>query len=81
MKSPHIAVIGTGISGLAAAYFLSRHGKVTLFEKENRIGGHSHTVFVDEEKTKSIKDKLILSLANLRFIHLVQIISNKYPLI
>ncbi|MBX9742832.1 MAG: FAD-dependent oxidoreductase [Chthoniobacterales bacterium] len=50
MKPPHIAVIGTGISGLAASYFLSRHGKVTLFEKENRIGGHSHTVFVDEEK-------------------------------
>ena len=55
MKSPHVAVIGTGISGLAAAYFLSRHGKVTLFEKEKRIGGHSHTVFVDEEKNSSSK--------------------------
>ena len=42
-----IAVIGSGISGLAAAYYLSRRHRVTLFERETRLGGHTHTVTVD----------------------------------
>ena len=42
-----IAVIGSGISGLAAAYYLSRRHQVTLYEREDRLGGHTHTVSVD----------------------------------
>ena len=38
-----IAVIGSGISGLSAAYFLSKKYKVDLFEKNNHFGGHSYT--------------------------------------
>ena len=45
MKS--IAVIGSGISGLAAASFLSRRHRVDLFEQEQRLGGHTNTVVVD----------------------------------
>ena len=40
----NIAVIGAGISGLAAAYLLSRRHRVQLFEKEARLGGHTSTV-------------------------------------
>jgi predicted NAD/FAD-binding protein len=58
MNSPHSAIIGTGISGLSAAYFLSAHGKVTLFEKEHRIGGHSHTVFVNEEESSGFTSSI-----------------------
>jgi predicted NAD/FAD-binding protein len=39
-----IAVVGSGISGLSAAWLLSRRHRVTLFEADDRIGGHSHTV-------------------------------------
>lgn len=42
-----VAVIGAGISGLAAAYFLSRRHRVHLFERDRRLGGHTHTVEVD----------------------------------
>src|SRR6187399_3173675 len=44
MKS--VAVIGAGISGLAAASLLSRRHRVHLFEQERRLGGHTHTVVV-----------------------------------
>ena len=40
-----VAVIGAGISGLAAAFLLKRQGKrVTLFERESVCGGHALTV-------------------------------------
>ena len=48
MSRQRIAIIGAGISGLACARFLSREHEITIFEKDNRIGGHSHTVMVDE---------------------------------
>ena len=41
-----IAVIGSGISGLSAAHFLSKKHKVDLFEKNDHFGGHSYTVEV-----------------------------------
>ena len=51
-----VAVIGSGISGLSAAYFLSKKYKVDLFEKEDRFGGHSHTIDIKlNEDTNKIR--------------------------
>ncbi len=44
-----IAVIGSGISGLSAAYFLSKKYKVDLFEQEDHFGGHSYTFDIKQE--------------------------------
>ena len=44
-----IAVIGSGISGLTAAYLLSRKNDVTVFEKNDYIGGHTHTHQIKDE--------------------------------
>lgn len=41
-----IAVVGSGISGLAAAWLLGRRHAVTLFEANTYLGGHTHTVDV-----------------------------------
>lgn len=46
-----IAVVGTGIAGNAAAWTLSRRYPVTVYEREIRPGGHSHTVTVDYDGT------------------------------
>lgn len=42
----HIAIIGTGISGLTCANMLKANHEVTLFEANDYIGGHTHTVDV-----------------------------------
>ena len=48
-----IAVIGSGISGLSASLFLSKKNNVTLYEKNDYLGGHTNT------KTIHYKDKRI----------------------
>lgn len=47
-----IAVIGAGISGLGSAYILSKKYHVDLYEKEDRLGGHARTTFVQDEDKK-----------------------------
>ena len=42
-----VAVIGSGVAGLTAAYALSGRDRVTLYEADTRLGGHAHTHFVD----------------------------------
>lgn len=44
-----VAVVGAGISGLSAAYLLSRRHQVELFERDPRLGGHAHTHTVEHE--------------------------------
>src|SRR5436189_738979 len=41
-----IGIIGAGASGLTAAWLLQEHYNVTVFEQQNRLGGHAHTVDV-----------------------------------
>ncbi|WP_439815656.1 NAD(P)/FAD-dependent oxidoreductase [Zavarzinia sp. CC-PAN008] len=45
-RSLRIAVVGSGIAGLSAAWLLSSRHRVTLFEQDSRPGGHAHTVDV-----------------------------------
>jgi len=45
-KKRSVAVIGGGISGIVASYYLSKSLDVTLFEKNNYVGGHTNTVVI-----------------------------------
>src|SRR5579871_6753549 len=47
MKS--IAIIGTGIAGMGCGHFLHREYDVEFYEQNNYVGGHTNTVFVNED--------------------------------
>jgi uncharacterized protein len=43
-----VAIVGSGIAGMACAHFLQRSHAITLFEQDRRIGGHAHTLEVGD---------------------------------
>ena len=47
LKTKHIAVIGSGIAGIASAWLLDKKYKVTLIEKNSYIGGHTNTIKIN----------------------------------
>ena len=55
-----IAVVGSGISGLSSAYYLSKKHKVDLFEKQDRFGGHSYTLEVEFKDSQKVAVDLSL---------------------
>ena len=60
IRPKKIAVIGGGISGLGAAYGLSNTYQVTLFEAENRLGGHARTVFAGKNGNQAVDTGFIV---------------------
>ena len=50
-----IAIIGSGISGLSAAYYLSKKHNVDLFEKEDHFGGHANTINIKYQNEKEVE--------------------------
>jgi len=44
-----IAIIGSGISGLTCAYYLSKHYQVSVFEGNDYLGGHTHTIMLPQD--------------------------------
>jgi len=49
MSKPTLAIIGSGISGMGAAYLLKDRFEITFIEKNNYIGGHTNTLTVNED--------------------------------
>lgn len=56
-----IAIIGSGISGMVAAYLLSPENEVTVFEANDYIGGHTHTIDVaDADRSYAVDTGFIV---------------------
>ena len=51
MERKRIAIIGSGVSGLTCAYMLNPHHEITLFEQNDKLGGHTNTEYVEREGT------------------------------
>ncbi len=62
-----IAVIGSGISGLSAAYYLSKKYQVDLFEKNDHFGGHSYTYDINDSIRAEIFYALKICKQNVSF--------------
>lgn len=58
--SKRVAVIGAGISGLAAAYYLGGQHRVTVFEAAPRLGGHARTVQAGKNGTQPVDTGFIV---------------------
>ena len=48
MAKLNVAVVGGGVAGVTTAYLLQRHHRVTLYEKNDYIGGHTHTISIPD---------------------------------
>ena len=48
----NIGIVGAGVAGLTAAHLLSKKYNITLIEKDKRIGGHTNTIYVEENGQK-----------------------------
>ncbi len=53
-KNLNIAVVGSGISGICSAYLLQTRHRITLFEKNDYFGGHTHTIVIPEGPDKGL---------------------------
>ncbi|MFL5763939.1 MAG: NAD(P)/FAD-dependent oxidoreductase [Bacteroidia bacterium] len=51
-----LAIIGTGIAGMGCAHLLRNKYDLTIFEKDNYVGGHTNTITVDEDGTPVFMD-------------------------
>jgi len=66
-----VAIIGTGIAGMGAAHYLHPHCALTLFEADNRIGGHTNTVYVAEGDRQIPIDTGFIVFNNTTYPHLL----------
>ncbi len=71
-----LAVVGSGISGLSAAWLLSQHHDVTVYEREPRLGGHSNTVDAQEEGRSVAIDTGFIVFNPLNYPNLVQLFAH-----
>lgn len=68
-----IAIIGSGISGLSAAYYLKDKFDITIFEKQSRIGGNSRTIEVKKAALKSKVDTGFIVLNDKNYPNLLKL--------
>ena len=75
IRSQRVAIIGGGISGLAAAYLLAPHHAVTLFEAAPKLGGHARTVLAGRNGNQPVDTGFIVfNYAN--YPHLTRMFQN-----
>ncbi len=72
----NIAIIGSGISGLTSAYLLAKKHNVTVFEKNDYIGGHTATIDVDYQGEQLAIDTGFIVFNNKTYPNFLKLLSN-----
>jgi len=73
-NQPRLAVIGSGGSGLASTWLLENNYDVTLYEKNNRLGGQCHTIEVEHDGYLSHIDVGAEFFSDTLFPHFMQLL-------
>ena len=73
MSKQKLAIIGTGIAGMGCAHYLQNDFDITVFEKADRIGGHTNTVYVEEEGIQIPIDTGFIVFNNENYPHLLKL--------
>lgn len=68
-----VAIIGTGIAGMSAAWLLNSHYDITVFEQNDYVGGHTNTVEVEEAGQKIPVDTGFIVFNKTNYPHLVRL--------
>ena len=68
-----IAIIGTGIAGMGCGHFLHNNFDLTFYEQNSYVGGHTHTVYVNEEDAKIPIDTGFIVFNNRTYPNLVRL--------
>ncbi len=71
-----IAIIGTGIAGLTCAYYLAPHYRVELFEANDYVGGHTHTVDVEWQGETSAIDTGFIVFNDRTYPHFIRLLTD-----
>ncbi len=74
MRRKEIAIVGSGISGLICAYTLAPHHNVSVFEAQDYIGGHTHTVRVEKDGEVSDIDTGFIVFNDRTYPHFIELI-------
>jgi uncharacterized protein len=53
-RRERVAIVGSGIAGMTCAHLLRQHADITLFEADDRLGGHANTVMVEDPDVGSL---------------------------
>ena len=68
-----LAIIGTGMSGMSAAHFLQNDYDITIFEKASYVGGHTNTVYVEEEGERKPIDTGFMVFNNVTYPQMIKL--------
>ena len=68
-----LAIIGTGIAGMASAHLLQKKYDITVFEKNDYIGGHTNTISIDEDETQVNVDTGFMVFNHVTYPNLTQL--------
>lgn len=69
----NIAIIGTGIAGMACGHFLHKKYNVTLYEQNDYVGGHTNTITVDEDGSPIYIDTGFMVFNHVTYPHLTKL--------